>query len=433
MPLTLEDLEYEAVHGEGGFAIVKRYRARDDGQKIAVKQLRAGDADSRRRFLREIELLRALQPHSNIVPLLGVSESPDTLCFMMPLAPYNLEQYLATQNAHLIQSQRIAIFRQVCLAMIHAHERGVLHRDLAPRNVLLFPPNDSPGVCVADFGLGRDLSSTSSRGGSVGLAAGHAAYIAPEQHVDFSQATTRSDVYALGRLLKFVLTGRHPDALERSPFAHVVATATQHDPSRRYENASALLRALDEFVALETTEQGAFDLETLSAASPPVDWRVILEAAIAGTYGGHVYYGYLGPLTSYLSVAGRLDEFRKQADSQFVEFVRKYVEHMEVCLVLTGWPFGAMRGFGHLLYEIAAPTQSADVRSAACVGLWTLAYDYDQWSAQDQIKALLRAQVIDDATDEALAARIIASNRHPGLSGFAGFSVPAKMKAALQR
>ncbi len=240
-------------------------------------------------------------------------------------------------------------------------------------------------------------------------------------------------MYSLGRLLRFILTGRHPDSSERCPCGLVVATATLHDPSRRYNSVADLLRALDELAELETAHTTAFDLGSLNSESPTHDWRVVHEAAVSGAYQGHVFYGYLAPLTLYFMAEGRLEEFRAAAGPAFIPFVERYVEHMERCLALTGWPFRAMESFGELLYRIGARSQSHEVKLVAMIGLWNLAYEHDQWSAQRQFKALLRAGDIDADMDEALAVRVMSSRVSPGVGEFEGIALPPKFKMALRR
>jgi len=431
MPLTLAELEYEGVVGSGAFAIVKRYRKRSDGALVAIKTLTSQEDDSRRRFLREIELLRDLHPHPNVIALLGTDEDGGRPAYIMPLAESNLEEHVRRRNNRLTQDERTALFLQTCRAMAHAHERGVLHRDLAPRNVLVFEPTAEPVVRVADFGLGRDMRSTSSRGGSIDQAVGHFAYVAPEQRADLASATTRSDVYSLGRLLRFIMTGRDPDASGSSVFAHVVATSTQVEPSRRYPDARDLLRAFEDMVTLLSPISSALDLTTLTAHSEELDWRLFHDAVIAQPQPGHVYYTFLGPVTAYLGQGRRLSSYADAVGPGFDDFLRTYVDRMESCLPLTGWPFSAMDAFGRCLNESFRATRSPASRKIALGGLWMLAFEQDQWAVQDIVRGLLHAETLDPELDEMLAARIMASGTRFEPNYFGRTVLGPRMHAAI--
>lgn len=432
-PLTFGDLEYEGLVGEGAFAKVKRYRVRANGAKVAVKTLVASDQDSHLRFLREVELLRSLQPHENIVELLGQDDDSGRPAYFMPLAESNLHDYVTKLNSRLNDSERAALFKQVCSAMAHAHNRGVLHRDLAPRNVLVFPSGSEVHVRVADFGFGRDLSSNSSRGGSTNQEAGHVAYVAPEQRLDLSAATERSDVYALGRLLRFVLTGRDPDALGVCAFSHVVATATQHDPARRYANAAEVLRAFEALHSLASEVAGHVVLSSLHATSQPVDWDALHDAIVSARIVGHVYYEFLEPLTAYLGVTGRLEEYQRHSEPMFDAFVQKYLDRLKECMPLTRWPFSAMDWLGRFLFHVFEVAASDNGRKPALQGLWMLAYEHDQWAVQRSVQTLLSQHNLSPELDEALAAQIVTSRCLVDLSAFAITRLPALTRAALSR
>src|SRR5262249_13018899 len=110
MLLTLEDLEYENLIGQGAFGVVQRFRVRDTGRKVAVKRLRDSSDHAIRRFSREVEFLSSLSPHRNIVQVLGNGVSRDLPYYVMPLAPANLAGYLAEHNQGLKHAAREGLF-----------------------------------------------------------------------------------------------------------------------------------------------------------------------------------------------------------------------------------------------------------------------------------------------------------------------------------
>ncbi|MGQ0722780.1 MAG: protein kinase family protein [Candidatus Eiseniibacteriota bacterium] len=160
----LEGYEHIGTVGEGYFALVTRYRHSATGGEVAVKALKSDhrtDPESQRRLAREIEILEHLQEHLAVVPLLGrsaESTGPD-IAYMMPLAASNLYDFIRRNNTKLDPEDRATLFDRVLQAIAAAHERGYLHRDICPSNVLVLRASDPRSVVVADFGLGRDLTS----------------------------------------------------------------------------------------------------------------------------------------------------------------------------------------------------------------------------------------------------------------------------------
>ncbi|MGR1788467.1 protein kinase domain-containing protein, partial [Salmonella enterica] len=111
----------------------------------------------------------------------------------------------------------------------------VLHRDLSPNNVLIFDDK----VVVSDFGLGKDYENLTKQGYSSVQGYGNINYVAPEQQDKLSAATKRSDVYSLGKLLYFILTGKNPrNARDSEMYASLISTATLESPENRYSDAA---------------------------------------------------------------------------------------------------------------------------------------------------------------------------------------------------
>jgi WD40 repeat protein len=163
----------------------------------------------------------------------------------------------------------LALLGQVCAAVAHAHERGVIHRDLKPGNILVTATGQAK---VLDFGLARPIDSA-SRHTRTGNVLGTLAYMSPEQAAGVPGAVdTRSDVYALGVIAYELLAGRLPLDLEGTAMpealriirdveppplagcgdlAWIVAKAMAKEKERRYSNAAALLDDLARYAASE--------------------------------------------------------------------------------------------------------------------------------------------------------------------------------------
>jgi len=159
----------------------------------------------RRRFRREVEMMRRLD-HSNIARVLDSDLDADPPWFVMP----RLDTTLASWISGILRSSESEIdriFGRVLDAMTYAHDQGVIHRDLHPGNVLMTREGDP---VVSDFGLGKNLWSTSTQLTKRGVGLGMSDYVAPEQREDASSADPRSDVFMLGKLLQTMVTGVPP-------------------------------------------------------------------------------------------------------------------------------------------------------------------------------------------------------------------------------
>jgi tetratricopeptide (TPR) repeat protein/tRNA A-37 threonylcarbamoyl transferase component Bud32 len=188
------------------------------GRKVVVKvlspELAAGI--SAERFEREIRLAASLQ-QANIVPLLATGDTDGLPFYTMPFVE---GESLRARLAHQPGLQILDIVRilgDVARALQYAHERGVVHRDIKPDNVLL-----SGGTAVVtDFGIAKALSASRTAGAGatltqLGTSMGTPAYMAPEQAVGDPDTDARADIYALGCMAYELLAG-HPPFHDRSP------------------------------------------------------------------------------------------------------------------------------------------------------------------------------------------------------------------------
>ena len=234
--------------GSGGFGAV--YRARDPlrDRDVALKALtKITDSNGLERFRREARLAYEID-HPNVIDILHYGEDGGARFIVMELMPISLREIL--RNGRLSLSRSVDICRQAALGLRAAHERGVIHRDVKPDNILI----DSAGaVKVTDFGLARaeDLRTITVTGSLIGTPL----YMSPEQWKG-ERPDVRSDIYSLGVVLHETLTGEAPFLIAgKAPvkqirpsvptgLKRIVEKCTELDPKRRYQTMDELIGSI---------------------------------------------------------------------------------------------------------------------------------------------------------------------------------------------
>jgi serine/threonine protein kinase len=192
----------ERTLGRGGMAIV--YLAHDEElhRPVAVKVLAehlSDDESIRTRFLREARFAARLS-HPNVVHVYDAGETEGQPFIVMEYVPGKT----LAESGQLSTTETVQLALQACAGLQHAHEAGLVHRDVKPANLLL---REDGVLKVADFGIARTAETTHLT--QVGTILGTAAYLAPEQAAG-EEVTAAADIYSLGAVLYELLTGRPP-------------------------------------------------------------------------------------------------------------------------------------------------------------------------------------------------------------------------------
>jgi eukaryotic-like serine/threonine-protein kinase len=245
-------------------------------RRVAVKVLPDNLAAtvSVERFKREILLSAGLQ-HPHIVGVLSAGEAAGLPFFVMP---YVEGESLATRIAErgaLGVRETLSILKDVVRALAYAHERGVVHRDIKPHNILLA----AGAATVTDFGVAKALGAAQRSGPrsgaptltGTGTSLGTPLYMAPEQAAADPDVDHRADIYAVGITAFEMLTGQPPFA-GMNPRAMLAARMTQDPPSLgtlRHDVPVALARLVMRCLAREPADRPQTAAEILAALDDP--------------------------------------------------------------------------------------------------------------------------------------------------------------------
>ncbi|HEU4829298.1 MAG TPA: serine/threonine-protein kinase [Gemmatimonadales bacterium] len=202
--------KYVAEREVGKGATARIYQARDaGGRTVALKVLRpellvSVEAD---RFVREIQLASQLG-HRNIARLLDSGSVEWVVYYAMELVEGQTLRERLDAGPPLTESEVASIAADLLAALAHAHEKGVVHRDVKPENVVLSPQR---GAVLLDFGIARAMQeSGGAKLTGTGIAVGTCQYMSPEQIMATAELDGRTDLYSLGCLLYESLTGAPP-------------------------------------------------------------------------------------------------------------------------------------------------------------------------------------------------------------------------------
>jgi serine/threonine protein kinase len=243
----LHGYRIDGVAGRGGMSVVHRAVHLETGETVALKLLRpalARDERLRERLRNEGVVAGALRhPH-----VIAIHDAGPSFIAMQFVDGSDLKEL-----APLEPGRAARIVAQVAEALDAVHAKGLVHRDVKPGNVLV----EGDHAYLTDFGLAREQPAVETDGRWYGTVD----YAAPEQ-IRAQPLDARTDVYALGGVLYWALTGEVPfpresdeekmhaqledDPPSSPPFSGVVARAMAKDPADRFETAAALARALSE-------------------------------------------------------------------------------------------------------------------------------------------------------------------------------------------
>ena len=434
---VLDNLEYVNLIGEGYFSIVKEYRNNDNGNRIAVKELKEkfnGEGDYKKRFSREIDLLNDLKGVPHVIELIDWELTKDHSIYLMPRADSNLYKYIKTNNSSLSIDKRFDIFEQVLSAVKSAHAKQILHRDISPTNALIFDHKNNPRIELADFGLGKNRNEINSLTRSSVKSYGQIYYVAPEQKERLRSATVRSDIYSLGKLLNFILTGRDPDIIHQCDMTTICRCACSENPDDRYADVIALesdYLTLKDLLIGPPKPQDDWTIRERLQSGADISWQEFHHFILQGKSYDHIYDDHLEPLITFLSKNDNLARYIAAIGVAVDEFTETLIDQLHNCYGTVGWPFSSMNWFGRFLYDIYNLTPSLKAKLLCLEEIWSLAYEGDQWSVQSIMVEIITNNKIPEELIADFAMRITKSEIHSNKPKIRSGIVPPAIRNAI--
>ncbi|MFO0587990.1 MAG: serine/threonine-protein kinase [Polyangiaceae bacterium] len=289
----------DRVLKRGGMGVVLAARHAELGQPVAIKVLLpelAGDAAMVARFLREGRAVSALRSdHVVRVHDVGRLDGGTPYLVMEMLHGSDLDRRVRKQGP-LPWQEAVGYVMEVCEALVEAHALGIVHRDLKPSNLFLVNlPSGNTTVKVLDFGISKTNGLDAPLNDGHGLTTteavlGSPTFMAPEQLKSAKYVDARADIWSLGLVLYFLVTGKlafdadtlgaylvkilqenpipvrswRPDLPEE--LAQVIQRAIEKDPDRRFQNAAEMRAALAPFAPFAAHTSGLYAAARVSGA-----------------------------------------------------------------------------------------------------------------------------------------------------------------------
>jgi len=282
----------EDVLGAGGSGIVVAARHVLLDQRVAIKMLlhpAARDPEAAERLLREARALTAIKTE-HVARVIDVGRLPTG-------SPYMVMELLVGTDLGRLRRARLRLpatdavdaVLQACEAVAEAHAMGIVHRDLKPQNLFVVArPDRSLAVKVLDFGLSKIENDRGGRLTATGVVAGSPQYMAPEQMQSLKNVDQRADIWSIGVILYYLVSGRRPydgksipemwtailsgppPALKSlmpnvpAPLDAAVMRCLERDPDRRWQSVADLAQALSPFASARGQESVEWILRALA-------------------------------------------------------------------------------------------------------------------------------------------------------------------------
>ncbi len=206
------------------------------------------------RFKREVRLLTKELQHANVIKIFKNKLDIMPFWFTMPLADYTLKKWVK-DNKNAPEMEKLAVYIDILSGVKYLHQNEKFHRDLAPNNILLFKTEQGFCVNIADFGLAKDLNSTSFHTNLSKRGYGHEYFTDPMQLNSLAGSNELSDIYSLGALLYYIIRGEEPKK-KKMQFAKIRCQYIVNKAlDKIYRNVGELERDVTDYMHKVMTEK----------------------------------------------------------------------------------------------------------------------------------------------------------------------------------
>lgn len=227
------------IVGEGAFANVFSYADPEYGKKFAIKRAKSGlDVKELQRFRKEFEILHAL----NFPYVLEVYRyNDDRNDYTMEFCDSTVEAYIATRNPNLLFGPRRRIALQFLYGLNYLHRKGILHRDISLRNILVKVHDEGAAtVKLSDFGLAKDVDSQMTQTDSEMRGS-----IIDPALPSFKAYAVINEIYPIGHILSFIFSGRKNLDATTGAVRAIVNRCVTHDLAARYQDVRTIIHDVE--------------------------------------------------------------------------------------------------------------------------------------------------------------------------------------------
>ena len=330
---TMLSGRYEVLKrvGSGGMADV--YMAKDHklNRNVAVKVLKSEyveDEKFLKKFETEAQAVARLS-HPNIVNVYDVGIEDGINYIVMELAEgMTLKEYIR-RKGYLSPKETVEISLQIASAISHAHKNHIIHRDISANNIFII----SGMLKIADFGLGKDLNIFTSHQTIHTNSMGQYYYCAPEQFMMLKDGDKRSDVYSLGRVINFIMTGDPRNA--QHAFRNVAEKSTNSDSAYRYADAGQLLNFFNKAVEYKNN----------------LDNKERIEEKIRSKQFDDEIEGYIYNLTGE-EIARKMQSYRNGFSLALMHFMKIDESHAEYVIQSIDKAYQTVCGRSYEAYDV---------------------------------------------------------------------------------
>lgn len=352
----------------------------------------------------------------------------------MPFADYNLSSFIDSTNSNPDIKLRYDIFEQIIFAIKFAHNRNILHRDLAPNNILLLKEHGELTIKVSDFGLGKDLSKDSHFTKTSPSQYGQFYYCAPEQAADLRNASVRSDIYSLGCVCYYIFTGKQPNHRKTFDFTSLVDKAISADPNLRHSNIEEFEAHYLQLKQIYNSINNAakpLKLKEFLSHGTPLDKSELHERLILRREYSDINSEYLIPVSEFFLEKNNLEVYYKDSDSRFNEFMKMYYQQYSN-LPSLGWDFNFLKIYSRFVAHVIEVVNIPETRLICFKLLFKMAFGYDSFSAQNGLKIYFVEKYIPDEIVGRIAEFLITSGFRLDFKYFDTNKMPSNLYGVIE-